>query len=396
MEEYKVPMQEMMFSMNEVLNYKSHYSSLLGAEDATPDMVQAILLEAAKFSENTISPLNHIGDIEGCKFVDGVVTTPKGFKEAFHQYRDSGWVGLSHSVEHGGQGLPTSLGVVVQEMLVSANHAWSMYITLVNGAIATLKLHGSEKIKQKYLPPLVEGRWGASMCLTEAHCGSDLGLLNTKAVPNKDGTFSLTGSKIFISGGEQDLTENIIHLVLARLPNAPEGPKGISLFLVPKFNLNDDNSLAERNNVSCGSIEKKMGIHGNATCVINFDEAEGYLIGGENKGLNCMFSFINESRLSVAQQGHGASELSYQRASAYALERLQMRAPVRKLSHKPADPIIVHPDVRRMLLTQKVFAEGGRLLNYYCAQQLDLINSKALNQNITHEMMVKYKKQKSA
>lgn len=372
MADYKVPLQDIYFAYNDVLDFDRHYRSLPSASEATPDVVAAILEEAAKFSEQVVSPLNAIGDAEGCLWRDGEVTTPTGFKEAFTQFKAGGWNGLAQSAEFGGQQMPISLNNIFYEMLTSANHAWAMYPSLTWGAINTLRSHASEELQKLFLPPMVQGEWSGTMCLTEAHCGSDLGLLRTRATPAEDGTYSITGSKIFISAGEHDLTDNIIHIVLARLPDAPEGVKGISLFLVPKILVNAEGELSDRNHVSCGSIEHKMGIHGNATCVINFDNARGYLIGDANRGLNCMFTFINESRLGVAQQGHGHIERSFQAACAYAKERIQMRAPKRVMPDKPADPIIAHPDVRRMLLTQKAFAEGGRLLNYYCAQLVDL------------------------
>jgi len=376
MPEYKAPLRDMQFVLNEVLAFEKHYAQLPGAEDATPDMVSAIMEEAAKFAENVIAPLNEIGDREGCRWQDGVVSTPTGFKGAYQQFIEGGWQGLAHSTEFGGQGLPVSMYNVVYEMLASSNHAWAMYAALTNGAITTIEAHASDALKQAYLPNLVAGTWSGTMCLTEAHCGSDLGLLRTKAEANSDGSYRISGSKIFISAGDHDLTDNIVHIVLARLPGAPEGVKGISLFVVPKFKVKADGStVGETNNVSCGSIEHKMGIHGNATCVINFDGAEGYLISPPHKGMSCMFTFINESRLGVAQQGQAHTEASFQTALAYAKDRVQMRGTVRKDASKAADPIIVHADVRRMLLTQKALAEGGRLLNYFCAQQVDISHS---------------------
>jgi len=375
MPEYKAPLRDMQFVLNEVLDFEKHYAQLPGAEDATPDMVSAIMEEAAKFSENVIAPLNEVGDREGCSWKDSVVSTPTGFKDAYQQFIEGGWQGLAHSTEFGGQGLPVSMYNVVYEMLASSNHAWAMYAALTNGAITTIEAHASDELKQAYLPNLVAGTWSGTMCLTEAHCGSDLGLLRTKAEANTDGSYRISGSKIFISAGDHDLTDNIVHIVLARLPGAPEGVKGISLFVVPKFKLKADGSAGESNHVSCGSIEHKMGIHGNATCVINFDGAEGYLISPPHKGMSCMFTFINESRLGVAQQGQAHTEASFQTALAYAKDRVQMRGTVRKDPSKAADPIIVHADVRRMLLTQKALAEGGRLLNYFCAQQVDISHS---------------------
>jgi len=374
MQPYKAPLRDIQFALNEVLNFESHYSNLTGAEDATPDMVNAIIDEAAKLAENVIAPLNKSGDEEGCQWHDGIVTTPTGFKEAHNQFAESGWIGLAHSPKYGGQGLPKSLAIVTKELMSSANHAWCQYPSLSSGAISTIDAHASEEIKARFLPPLVEGKWSGTMCLTEAHCGSDLGLLTTKAEPNADGSYNITGCKIFISAGDHDFCDNIIHIVLARLPDAPAGIKGISLFVVPKVQVDSNGQLGQHNNVTCGSIEKKMGTHGNATCVINFDGAQGYLISQPHKGMSAMFTFINESRLGVAQEGHGHIEASFQNALAYAKERMQMRGSVRKNPQKPADPIIVHADIRRMLLTQKAFAEGGRLLNYFCAKQVDIAN----------------------
>jgi len=372
MPEYKAPIRNIQFAMNEVLDFQSHYAQLSFDDEASPDIVDAILEEAAKFAENIIAPLNSVGDEQGCTFDNGKVLTPAGFKEAYQQFVENGWSGLSQSTDFGGQGLPASLGSVVLEIMASANHAWLMYPSLTWGAINTISTHADSDLQQRLLPKMVAGNWSGTMCLTEPHAGSDLGLLRTKAIPNEDGTYSITGSKIFISSGEHDLTENIVHIVLARLPDAPDGVSGISLFVVPKILVNDDGSLGEANRVSCGSIEHKMGIHGNATCAMNFDSAKGYLIAKPNKGMSAMFTFINESRMGVAQQGHSHIEASFQTALLYAQEREQMRGIVRKNPEKAADPIIVHPDVRRMLLTQKAFSEGGRLLNYFCAQQIDI------------------------
>lgn len=369
---YKAPIRDMQFAMNELLDYTAHYQTIPEGENATPDMVNAILEEAAKFTENVAAPLNHSGDEEGCHFDNGKITTPKGFKEAYNQYVENGWPSLAAPEAYGGQGLPQSLGQVVYEMHATSNHAFSMYASLTAGAIKTIQAHASDELKQRFLPKLVEGSWSGTMCLTEAHAGSDLGLLRTKAEPNADGTYKITGGKIFISAGDHDLTDNVIHVVLARLPDAPQGVGGISLFIVPKFKVDAEGNQGAANGVSAGSIEEKMGIHGNATCVMNFDSAEGYLIGPPNKGMACMFTFINESRLSVAQQAQAHIEGSFQKAVAYAKDRLQMRAPVRKLPEKAADPIIVHPDVRRMLLTQKAFTEGGRAINFYCAKLVDI------------------------
>jgi alkylation response protein AidB-like acyl-CoA dehydrogenase len=369
---YKAPLRDIYFAMNEVLHFDEHFKRLPGAEEATPETLTAIFEEAAKFAEQVIAPLNAIGDREGCSWSDGKVTTPTGFKQAYQRFIEGGWTSFAQPSSYGGQGLPPSLSAVLYELLTSANHAWAMYPSLTWGAIKTITAHANDELKQRFLPPMIEGRWSGTMCLTEPHCGSDLGLLRTKAVPNSDGTFAISGTKIFISAGDHDLTENIIHIVLARLPDAPEGVKGISLFLVPKFWVDANGAVGAPNGVSCGSIEHKMGINGNATCVLNFDGARGYLISQPHKGMSAMFTFINESRLGVAQQGQGHIEASFQKALNYARDRLQMRAPIRVLPDKPADPIIAHPDVRRMLLTQKAFSEGGRLLNYYCAQLVDL------------------------
>ena len=372
---YKAPLRDMDFVLKEVLDFPAHYESIPEGEMASPDMVAAILEGAAKFSEQVIAPLNSIGDTQGCRLEGGQVQVPNGFKEAYQQFVDQGWMSLGHGEALGGQGLPKSLNMAVHEMIVSANHAWTMYVNLTWGAVTTLLHHGSDELKEQYLPQMVQGEWSGTMCLTEAHCGSDLGLLRTKAEPQEDGSYSISGSKIFISSGEHDMTDNIMHLVLARLPDAPVGSKGISLFLVPKFKLDEQGNPGEQNGVSCGSLEEKMGIHGNATCVMNFDGAKGFLIGEENRGLNCMFTFINESRLEVAQQSNGHIESAFQKSLDYARERLQMRGSNRKDKSKPADPIIVHADVRRMLLTQKAFAEGNRMLSYYSARFVDLEHS---------------------
>ncbi|MCK7597488.1 acyl-CoA dehydrogenase C-terminal domain-containing protein [Microbulbifer sp. CAU 1566] len=371
MSEIKIPLRDMRFAMREMLGWDQHYATL-GYEDASPDVVDAILEEGAKFCENVLAPLNQIGDQQGCTWNDGEVTTPEGFKEAYQQFVEAGWPSLAHNVDHGGQGLPPSLGTILSEMVGTANWSWGMYPGLSHGAMNTLEAHGTDEQKHTYLTKLVEGSWTGTMCLTEPHCGTDLGILRTKAEPNDDGSYAISGTKIFISAGEHDMAENIVHIVLARLPDAPAGTKGISLFIVPKFLPTADGSVGERNGVSCGSLEHKMGIHGNATAVLNFDGAKGYLIGPPNKGLNCMFTFMNTARLGTALQGVAHAEAGFQKSLAYAKDRLQMRSlSGPKNPEGAADPIIVHPDVRRMLLTQKAFAEGGRMLVMLCAQQVD-------------------------
>ncbi len=371
MPDYKAPIRDIQFTLYEVLNAEQHYKDL-GAEDASRDMVDAILTEGAKFAEQVLAPLHRVGDIEGCTFKEGEVTTPTGFKEAYQQYVEGGWPSLAGDEEWGGQGLPESIATMISELVSTANWSWGMYPGLSHGAKLTLEQFGTQEQKETYLTKLVSGEWTGTMCLTEPHCGSDLGTLKTKAEDNGDGSYAISGTKIFISAGEHDMAENIVHIVLARLPGAPQGTKGISLFIVPKFNVDDGN----RNAVSCGSLEHKMGIHGNATAVMNFDGAKGYLIGPPNEGLKCMFTFMNFARLGTALQGMAAAEQSFQGALVYAKERLAMRSLAgAKYPDKPADPIIVHPDVRRMLLTQKAFSEGGRALIYYCSMQADIIHA---------------------
>ena len=369
MPQYKVPMRDMRFLLNEVFDYASHYKTLPNGEEATPDMVDAILSECARLCENTIAPLNQSGDEEGCKLEDGQVTTPKGFKEAYAEYVAGGWQGLSHPVEYGGQGLPMSLGLFKQEMLGTANWSFAMYPGLSLGAMNTIMLHGTDEQKNAYLTPLTEGIWAGTMCLTEPQCGTDLGQVKARAVPDGNGGYKITGTKIFISSGDHDLTENVVHIVLARLPDAPPGTKGISLFIVPKYL---PGKIGEDNGVSVGALEKKMGIKASATCVMNFDEATGFLIGPENEGLECMFTFMNSARIGTAMQGVCHAELSFQGALPYAKERRSMRALGGKQEpDKIADSIIHHGDVRRMLLTQKAIAEGGRAMLYFTAQYAD-------------------------
>ena len=376
---YKAPVRDMRFLMNEVLDFEGHYKTFPEGEEATPDMVEAIIGEMAKLCENTLAPLYQSGDEEGCKFEDGVVTTPKGYKEAYDEFVAGGWQGLSHPVEFGGQGLPASLGLIKSEMMATANWSFTMYPGLSMGAMNTIQMHGSDQQLQDYLVPLTEGRWGGTMCLTEPQCGTDLGQVKTKAEPQKDGSYKISGTKIFISSGEHDLTENIVHIVLARLPDAPKGTRGISLFIVPKYL---PGKIGEDNGVSCGSLEKKMGIKASATCVMNFDEATGFLIGPENKGLECMFTFMNTARIGTSIQGLAHAELSYQGALTYAKERKSMRAlSGKKEPDAIADSLIHHGDVRRMLLKQKAIAEGGRAMIYFAAQYADKMISAAQADN---------------
>lgn len=368
MPNYKAPVRDVKFVRDELLQATEFFSTIPQWEEATSELADAINDECAKFSSEVLQPLNHVGDTEGCTLANGEVTTPTGFKEAYQQFVEGGWPAMEAPEEYGGQGLPKSLTLATTEFIGSANWSWGMYPGLSQGAFHTILDHGTEEQKNTFLPSLVSGNWTGTMCLTEPHCGSDLGLLRTKAEPNADGSYAISGTKIFISSGDHDMADNIIHIVLARLPGAPEGTKGISLFIVPKFNVDADATLGDRNTVSCGSLEEKMGIHGNSTCVMNFDSAQGYLLGSENRGLNCMFTFMNTARIGTAIQGLAHTEFAYQNSLAYAQDRLQMRAMSGpKNPNGPADPIIVHPDVRRMLLTQKAFAESGRMLITYVA-----------------------------
>jgi acyl-CoA dehydrogenase len=370
---YKAPVEDVKFLLNDVFHME-RYGNMPGFADASPDVVAAILEEAAKFAEEVVAPLNRVGDLEGCKRnPDGSVTTPKGFKEAYRQMVDGGWVGISVPTEFGGQGLPATMTTIVSEFIASANLAFSMYSGLTQGAIAAILHHASPEQKQTYLPKLTTGEWTGTMNLTEPHCGTDLGMLRTKAVPQSDGSYKITGTKIFISAGEHDMAENIIHLVLARIEGAPEGVKGISLFIVPKFFVNADGSVGARNGVMCGSIEHKMGIHGNSTCVMNYDNAAGWLLGEANKGLHGMFTMMNEARLAVGLQGLTQSEVAYQNAANYARDRLQGRSISGvKNPDKPADPIIVHPDIRRVLMSIKSFNEAARALVLWTALRADI------------------------
>ncbi|WP_144730874.1 acyl-CoA dehydrogenase C-terminal domain-containing protein [Acinetobacter oleivorans] len=374
---YKAPLRDMQFVLHEMLQTEQNYQGLSKyQESVNRELIDQYLEAAADFCENELAPINQNGDQEGCHLNQGVVITPKGFKEAYQKYAELGFTSLTADPEYGGQGLPTLLRIAISEMLCGSNWAWAMYPGLSHGAMRTIEHHGTEQQKQKFLAKLISGVWTGTMCLTESHAGSDLGLIRTKAEPNPDGSYSITGEKIFISAGEHDLSENIIHIVLARLPQAPVGTKGISLFIVPKFNVSDDGQVLDRNNVVCSAIEHKMGIHGNATCVLNFDGAKGYLIGPENRGLNCMFTFMNTARIGTAVQGLAASEISFQGALSYAKERLAMRSlSGPKYPEKNADPIIVHPAVRSMLMTQKAFSEGGRALAYFLAQHVDIVES---------------------
>lgn len=373
MPSYKAPVRDMQFLLHEVLGFED-LTQFDAFAEVDADLADAILTEASKFAEDVLTPLNVVGDHEGCtRNADGSVTTPTGFKDAYKQMTENGWTSLSMDPTYGGQGMPGMLQIAASEMWTSSNMAFAMYPGLTGGAIKAIQVGGSDAQKQTYLPKMMSGEWTGTMNLTEPHCGTDLGMLKTKAVPNADGSYKISGQKIFISAGEHDMSDNIVHLVLARIEGAPEGTKGISLFIVPKFKLDENENPGETNAVSCGSIEEKMGIHGNSTCVMNYDEAEGYLIGEENKGLRVMFVMMNEARIGVGLQGLGQSEVAYQNAAIYAKDRIQGRALTGPQNEdKPADPIIVHPDVRRMLMETKAFNEAGRALLYWAAKHEDI------------------------
>jgi alkylation response protein AidB-like acyl-CoA dehydrogenase len=373
MPQYTPPLREMQFVMHELLNAEGVLKTLPKHKEINRELIDQVLEEGGKFCAEELLPINQSGDEEGCTYVgDGVVKTPKGFKEAFVKFCEAGWPSLACAEEHGGQGLPHIIQTGFQEMMNSTNQAWTMYPGLTHGAYACLAHHGSDALKAAYLPKLVSGQWLGTMCLTEPHCGTDLGMLRSKAEAQPDGSFKITGTKIFISAGEHDMSENIIHLVLARMTDAPPGVKGISLFLVPKFIPNVDGSLGARNGIKCARIEEKMGIHGNATCVMDLDGAIGWPVGEANKGLNAMFIFMNAARLGVGMQSLGLMEAAYQNSAAYAKERIQSRSlSGPKAPDKQADPIIVHPDVRRMLLTQRAYTEGSRALAYWVSLMID-------------------------
>ncbi|MEO0711747.1 MAG: acyl-CoA dehydrogenase family protein, partial [Pseudomonadota bacterium] len=370
MPSYVAPTKDMQFVLHDVLGLSAR--EIPGYGDLDRDFTAAILDEAGKIASEVLQPLNVVGDTEGCRLENGVVRTPTGFKDAFEQVKEGGWPGIDMPEAYGGQDMPVVIGTAVGEMFSSANQAFTMYQGLTHGAASAILAHGSEAQKDTYLPKMVSCDWTGTMNLTEPHCGTDLGLMRTKAVPQDDGSYSVTGQKIFISAGEHDMAENIIHLVLAKIPGGPDGIKGVSLFIVPKFIVKEDGSLGPRNGVSCGKIEEKMGIHGNSTCVMNYDEATGYLLGEEHKGMRAMFTMMNEARLGVGMQGVSQAEVAYQNALEYAKDRLQGRDVTgTKNPDGPADPLIVHPDVRRALMDQKSFAEGARAFILWGALLLD-------------------------
>ena len=369
---YKAPLDDIRFVLEDLLNV-GQLSELPGYEDATPELLATVIEEAAKLCEDMLAPLNQSGDAEGCHYENGVVRTPKGFRDGYAAYVQGGWPAMVASPDFGGQGLPHIAGTVLDEMLCSSNLSFSMYPLLAHGMVGAVQRWGDEELKRRFLPKLVDGTWSGTMCLTEPHAGTDLGMIRTRAVPAGDGAYLVTGTKIFISAGEHDLTDNIIHLVLARLPDAPAGTKGISLFLVPKRLPTDEGAAGSANGVSCGSIEHKMGIKANATCVMNFENARGWLVGEPHKGMRAMFTMMNGARIGVGMQGLGLAEVSYQNAVAYAKERLQGRSPRGPAApNADADPIIVHPDVRRMLMAQKAYIEGMRALAYWVGMLIDI------------------------
>jgi len=373
MSQYTPPLRDMQFVIHEVLDATTHLQQLPNHGEVNRELVDHVLEEGGKFCAEVLFPINRSGDEEGCSLSDGVVSTPKGFKDAWDKFREGGWPTLTCDPQYGGQGLPSAVAIAFQEMMNSANQAWAMYPGLTHGAYDCLATHGTPEQKALYLPRLVSGEWTGTMCLTEPHSGTDLGLLRSKAQPQADGSYRITGTKIFISSGEHDLAANIVHLVLARLPDAPAGTKGISLFIVPKFVPGADGALGARNGIRCGRLEHKMGIHANATCEMNLDDATGWLVGEPNKGLNAMFVMMNAARIGVGIQSLGLAEVAYQQSVDYAKERLQMRSLTGpKAPDKPADPIIVHPDVRRMLLTQRAYTEGSRCFAYWLALQADI------------------------
>ena len=370
---YSAPLQDMQFVLHEVQGAEALFASMEGTAEVSRDLIDAVLESAAKIAQEVLAPINRSGDEEGCRLEQGKVFTPKGFKEAYTAFAEGGWIGLSGDPQYGGQGMPKVLAVLFEEMIMAANSSFALYPILSAGASLALARHGSEELKQRYLPKLYSGQWSGTMCLTEAHAGTDLGIIKTRAVPNADGSYQISGTKIFITGGDHDLNANIIHLVLAKLPDAPEGPKGISLFVVPRHLDDEAGDPSKANNVSCGAIEHKMGIKGSATCVLNFDDAQGFLVGEPNKGLNYMFTMMNYERLSIGLQGLGLADSSYRSAAQYARERVQGRSAHGVQDEKSvADPILEHADVRRMLLTVRADTEAGRALAVYVASQLDV------------------------
>ena len=371
---YRAPIQDIGFLLNNVFDADSLFSSMPGTVEVTTDLTSAIVEEAGKIAEGLLAPINQSGDQQSCQYNDGVVTTPDGFKEAYKAFAEGGWAGLTGEITYGGQGMPKTLSALIEEMSFAANSSFALFTILTTGATLTLSHHGSDELKLRYLPKMYEGIWTGTMCLTEPHAGTDLGMIKTRAVHNADGSYSLSGTKIFITAGEHDLAENIIHLVLAKLPDAPAGPRGISLFLVPKMLVDESSELTgERNGVRCGSIEHKMGIKASPTCVMNFDDATGYLVGELNNGLSHMFTMMNYERLSMGLQANGLADSAYQVAAAYAKDRVQGRAPTGPQQPEAnADPLLVHPDVRRLLLTIRANILAGRSLSIFAAMQLDI------------------------